>query len=235
MPSSNLVKQDIRRIREEFNKFSRMTIHIGIQGSDYNPPYDDKGNVKDADAPHDEVHMATIATIARVHEYGMVIHAKNVKNLAIPMCKKARNKSPRSFPDLEIVYTREAGGAIKNKFLAKKIKSGKKKGEMEFYYWLTPEVTVPERSFIRGSYHSHKNDIQKICKKSLQKVLKGECTADEAAKDIGIRCVGIVKRYMTTVKSKGDVTLASAPNKTTPLIQSGMLRNYVTYVVEGSD
>ena len=44
----------------------------------------------------------------------------------------------------------------------------------------------------------------------------------------------MIKKYMRTVQpAKGNITLASAPGKTTPLVQTGRLRDSITYEVTG--
>ena len=62
----------------------------------------------------------------------------------------------------------------------------------------------------------------------------GELTAEQACHNIGTAAVAMIKKYMRTVQpAKGSITLASAPGKTTPLVQTGRLRDSITYEVTG--
>ena len=81
--------------------------------------------------------------IAGVHEYGATIRAKNVKNLAIPISREAEGKSPRDFQGLFFI-TSEEGHLFGV--------TDKGNGKFNFLFLLLPSVTIPERSFIRGSF-----------------------------------------------------------------------------------
>ena len=66
------------------------------------------------------------------------------------------------------------------------------------------------------------------------RVVLGELTAEQACHNIGTAAVAMIKKYMRTVQpAKGSITLASAPGKTTPLVQTGRLRDSITYEVTG--
>ena len=66
------------------------------------------------------------------------------------------------------------------------------------------------------------------------RVVLGELTAEQACHNIGTAAVAMIKKYMRTVQpAKGSITLASAPGKTTPLVQTGRLRDSITYEVRG--
>lgn len=81
---NDTITPELERIKAEFEKLKEMKLHIGIQG----------GNGFGAGGEGREGAPADILTIANVHEFGATIHAKNVKNLAIPIAKKAVGKSP---------------------------------------------------------------------------------------------------------------------------------------------
>lgn len=90
MTVNDTITPELERIKAEFEKLKEMKLHIGIQG----------GNGFGAGGEGREGAPADILTIANVHEFGATIHAKNVKNLAIPIAKKAVGKSPLDFPGL---------------------------------------------------------------------------------------------------------------------------------------
>ena len=73
----------------------------------------------------------------------------------------------------------------------------------------------------------------KACEQAARAIVFDGLTAEAAAARIGAAGVGIIKRYMRNgaILPKGSLTLASAPGKTTPLIQSGRLANAISYEV----
>lgn len=178
-----------------------------------------------------EIHVGVLGSadsellkIATIHEFGATIHPKNAKNLAIPLSPKAKGRSPREFDDL---WTYDNG---ENRFLVR----DKGKTGMEFLYLLLPSVTIPERSFIRAGYDGNKDLLAKACENAVRRVILGELTAEQACHNIGTAAVAMIKRYMRTVQpAKSGLTLASAPGKTTPLVQTGRLRDSITYEVTG--
>lgn len=178
-----------------------------------------------------EVHVGILGSaeseilkIATVHEYGATITPKTAKNLAIPLSPAMRGKNPREVEDAWIYDSGE------NRFLVR----DKGKDQLEFLFLLVPRVTIPERSFIRAGYDSSKNLLAKACENAVRRVVLGELTAEQAAYNIGVAAVGMVKRYMRTIEpKKSRITQASAPGKTTTLVQTGRLRDSITFEVTG--
>ena len=150
--------------------------------------------------------------IAYVHEFGATITPRTARNLAIPLSPSARNKSPRDYDDAWVLDDGE---------------------NLEFLYLLVPKVTIPERSFIRAGYDAGKNKILAACEWAARAIVFDGISAEIAAERIGVAGVGIIKRYMRSgaILPKSSLTLASAPNKTKPLIRSGRLANAITYEV----
>lgn len=206
---------ELRRIRDELEKLNTMKIHVGVQGG---VAWNEHGD--QVDTP------ASILTIAGVHEYGMTIHAKHVKNLTIPISPKAKGRRAGEFDDL-FVFTAESG----ERFLVRE----KGRDSLEFMYWLTPAVTIPERSFIRGSFDSGKDTMDEARQQAIGKIIRKNWTAKQAADFIGVYAVKVVKEYFRKggLMPKSPVTLASDSRKTTPLIDTGRLRNSITYRIEG--
>jgi hypothetical protein len=212
------VTPELQRIKAELNRLFTMKIHVGIQGG---RSYDENGG--EVDTPAD------LLTIAGVHEYGMTIKAKRAKNLAIPISPKSKDKRPADFPDLQF-FISEKGG----KFLGRIKKGGKNRGEMEALFWLTPKVTIPERSFIRAGYDNGKSTIAVATEKALHAIIYDGWNARRAADYIGMHAVKVVKGYVGNgnFEPKHGPTLAAYPGKTKPLIRSGRLRNSITYRIE---
>ena len=78
MRLSDKITPELLRIKGELEKLQKLRIKVGIQG--------------DADSE--------ILTIARVHEYGAVIHAKQAKNLCIPISEESYDKCADIIADL---------------------------------------------------------------------------------------------------------------------------------------
>ena len=91
------------------------------------------------------------------------------------------------------------------------------------------------RNLHSGYYDDFRKDVlAKACENAVRRLILGELTADQACHNIGTAAVAIVKRYMRTVQPpKSSLTLASAPGKTAPLVQTGRLRDSITYEVTG--
>ena len=192
------------RTKVELARLAGAEIHVGILGG--------------ADSE--------LLRIAAVHEFGATIHPRNAKNLAIPLRPDMKGKSPR---DVEGAFFLDNG---ENRFICRK--KGKKGDQLDFLFLLLPSVTIPERSFIRASYDGNKDVLAKACENAVRRLILGELTADQACHNIGTAAVAIVKRYMRTVQPpKSSLTLASAPGKTAPLVQTGRLRDSITYEVTG--
>lgn len=162
--------------------------------------------------------------IANVHEFGATITPKTAQNLAIPLKPQCKGKSPRDFDNTWILDNGE------NRFVVR----DKGNDEIDFLFLLVPSVTIPERSFIRAGYDANRDKLQTVCESAFAKVMSGKLNAAAACDYIGRSAVQMIQEYMATVQpSKSSITLASAPGKTTTLIQSGRLRDSITYEVTG--
>ena len=226
------ITPELERITRELKKLSGMSIHIGIQGAS---GYDASGAAKEG-APAD------ILTIANVNEFGATIKAKNVKNLAIPIAKKAIGKSPLDFPGLFFIRTSSGYvfGCISPDKPKKRKPSEKplpkKNGDIEFLFILMESTTIPERSFIRAGYDNNQKMIEDMAAIAVQNVVFSGWDAETAANHIGMAIVGIIQMYMNQpfhFKKKGSITKATSNWPDNPLVETGMLRNSVTYRIEG--
>lgn len=239
------VTPELERIERELKKLGEMKIHIGIQGTE---GYGVAGERKPG-APAD------LLTIANVHEFGATIKAKTVRNLAIPIAKKAIGKSPRDFKDLFFIETEDYvyGCIDKNQHTSgpsaspralkpgdhkpknKTIKTGKE-DDIEFLFILFPSVSIPERSFIRAGYDNNSREIQKVAETAVKCIVFYGWDAETASNNIGMSVVGMIQMYLNTpsnFKGKGQITKATSNWPDNPLIESGRLRNSITYRIEG--
>ncbi|MCL2188432.1 MAG: hypothetical protein FWC16_00765 [Defluviitaleaceae bacterium] len=182
-------------------ELNRTEIHIGVFGSD-------------------DSHLLMIAN---VNEFGANIRPRNAKRLAVPLNKRARGKSPRQFNDLFPLRSQE--GTL---FLVR----NKGANQLEFMYWLATEVNIPERAFIRGSFDSNKEAYAQRAARGLKSVLKGGMTLDSFFIFMGEYMVDGVRPYMTTLSDPpNSFATKGAKGSSNPLIDSGRLRQAITYRV----
>lgn len=240
------VTPEIERIKKELQKLKGITIHVGIQN----------GKAKGA-AGEEKDTPADIVTIAGVHEFGATIHAKNVSNLAIPIADKAIGKSPRNFDGLFFIRS-EAGylfgcispkrkGVPKQASRPKQTKPGshkpgpgkppdKKEEEIEYLFILFPSVDIPERSFVRAGYDTNKEKLEEACQKAITGIIFEGWDAITAANHIGMTAVGYIQTYLNTPSNftkKGSITKSTSKWPNSPLVETGRLRNSITYIIEG--
>ena len=240
MTLNDQITPELLRIRKELEALNKCTIHVGIQG--------------DADSE--------ILTIARVHEYGAVIHAKNVKNLCIPIHKMSYDKSPRDFENDGLFFFTSHNGftlaAIPTNKRAKKPRgesgvpvekkprksSGKKKekiktedDEIIILFLLLPSVTIPERSFIRAGYDANRDRLAEECEKVVGKIIFEGWGWEKAAEWLGGKAVDFIHEYMTdsgNFKAKGPIQQERAPSwANSPLVVTKRMFNSITWKVEG--
>lgn len=220
MKLSDRVTPELLRIKGELEQLQKLRIEVGIQG--------------DADSE--------ILTIARVHEYGAVIHAKQAKNLCIPINKESYDKSPRDFPDL--FFIRSKNGYLLG-VTAKKPRKRKKKGDegpsddLNLLFLLLPSVTIPERSFIRAGYDANRNRLADVCQQAMGKIIHEKWDAHKAAEWIGGKAVDLIHEFMSDASNfepKGCIQKERAPSwANNPLAVTKRLFNSVTWKVEEGD
>ena len=198
------VTPELERISRELKRLGRMAIHVGIQGK------------ADSD----------ILMIANVHEYGATIHARNVKNLAIPISKESADKSPRDFDGLFFIETEE--GRLYG------VTEGRNKGDLNFLFLLMPSVTIPERSFIRGSFDNGQDELQAACRAAIESIVFDGGDAQRAAQIIGGRAVAMVQAYIMAGidPPKSGITKKLNPPDTPLIGLEGQLHASITYEID---
>ena len=199
------VRPDLLRIKGELEALRSMSVHIGILG----------------DAGSD------LLMIARVHEYGATIHAKNVKHLAIPVRDRDHAQKP---PDRE--YRPDAHKPRKQRTGGKK--DPRPDNDYEWMYMLVDSVTVPERSFIRASYDTGRRQLEGICKEAVDGIVCGGWTARDAMEYIGKWALEVTRDYFNTKLSPPkSATTQLTTTQYQPLFDTGRLFRSITYRVEG--
>jgi hypothetical protein len=99
----------------------------------------------------------------------------------------------------------------------------------------SPEQGIPERSFLRGGIRRATPKLNAVNIDSLRKVLLGKMTIEQAVEKLGVVAAGEVKREFvvgTFVPNKPATIARKGSSR--PLIDTGSLRQAVTYVVEGA-
>lgn len=237
---------ELLRIRKELERLGRMKITVGIQG------------VAGKNIKGQEVSAtADIMTIAGVHEFGATIKAKNVRNLAIPIAKKAVGKSPLDFENLFFIRSKNGFlfGCISKKEKGtnprvpsrpsgkkpKKKKSSTKQGikprddDIEYLFILFESVEIPERSFIRAGFDSGKEKIVEDIREVKRKIIEEGWDAEKAANHVGETARGCIVEYMmdsSNFRGKGSITRSTSNWPDKPLADTVRLRNSITYVVK---
>lgn len=165
-----------------------------------------------------------LAMIATVNEFGARIRPKVARHLTIPLMKKYRGKNPRDF-DLFFLETKEG-----HKFLVRE----KGKDQLEFAYMLADEVNIPERSFLRSTFDNKENEWFELAMKQLDKILHGEQDAQGACETLGKKMASDIQRTMRDIHTPPNANITQgAKGSSNPLIDTGRLRQSVTWKVRG--
>lgn len=161
--------------------------------------------------------------LAGVHEYGCDIKAKKAQYLTVPIHPAAVGKKARSFPDL-FLFTAASG----EKFLAKG-----KGNELEFYYWLTRSVKIPERSFLRAGHDKYSDEVLKKVERALCQVLNGKMSEDQFLDMAGRMLATKIKTYARDLNTppNSNITINNK-GSSNPLVDTGNMIEGITWRVE---
>lgn len=161
--------------------------------------------------------------LARIHEYGCNIKAKRAKYLTVPIHPAAVGKKARSFPDL-FVFTAKSG----EKFLAKG-----EGNDLEFYYWLTPSVKIPERSFLRAGHDKYADEVLNKVERAISQVLDGKMSEDEFLDMAGRMLATKIKTYARDLNSPPNSSATIlAKGSSNPLVDTCDMIEHITWEVE---
>ena len=98
----------------------------------------------------------------------------------------------------------------------------------------TPGGLIPQRSFIRSTVDGRRKDIAEVQTKSLDKIVDGKATAEDAAGIVGLWVENAIKKKITSGDPAWpplkDATIARK-GSSRPLIDTGQLRASITHVV----
>jgi len=95
---------------------------------------------------------------------------------------------------------------------------------------------VPSRSWLRAWYDAHETEAAEKMRKGYQKVISGEINAETLGRAIGLWAVASIQERISAGISPGlsDATKARKES-TTPLIDTGLFRSSITFVLSTGD
>ena len=165
-----------------------------------------------------------LAAYAAANEFGAEIHPKSGTYLAIPVRPEAKERRPRDF-DLVPIFPKDG-----TPYLAKI------EGERVIpYYILKKSVTIPERSYLRGTLDSRETQdkIMRILKDGIRRLIAGSMTADGVINAMGAGLAAAVKgRIASNIgPENAPLTLALKRSKSTTLVDEGHLVKSITWEV----
>lgn len=98
----------------------------------------------------------------------------------------------------------------------------------------TESIHIPERSFIRKTANEKQDEISTFIKSSLNMLFSFQIDADTFLKRIGIYLAQITQQTLTNTTDPANhpFTIMRKDGKEHPLIDSGRLRESITYQIE---
>lgn len=164
------------------------------------------------------------AWLAHIHEYGCDIKAKRAKYLTVPVNPKAKGKRAGEFKDLYFIEDKDG-----DKFLVRNV--GKDK--IEFMYWLTEWVKIPERSFLRSGFDKNIDNVNKTIDKLMNSLVNGNLTEDEFCDIVGKTMASKIKTYARDLSTPANASVTSeAKGSSNPLIDTGQMIRDITWKVK---
>lgn len=94
----------------------------------------------------------------------------------------------------------------------------------------SPQKGIPERSYMRSTLNEKNRDIKELFKKISKKIIRGELTKEEALELVGLQLQTDIREKITDIDTP---ELKSRDGN--PLVDSGHLRQSITYVVGDTD
>lgn len=93
--------------------------------------------------------------------------------------------------------------------------------------------TIPERSFMRSTTKEKKKEIISLQKKLLKKIQAGEMKTEQALGLLGSFVSGLISKKIVDIKKPENSPATIKKKKSSnPLIDTGQLKNSITWKVE---
>jgi hypothetical protein len=159
--------------------------------------------------------------IGRVHEYGMTIHPREKQWLIIPL-PIANGRSATEFDNLHFVMKENGTARLVDE-----------KGVP--YFVLVKKVTIPERSFIRGSFDQNQQKWAEKFEFLLDQILTEQATTQDLLEALGIEASGDTQQFLTDLSDPPNkpITIANKGSDN-PLVDDGHLRQAITWKVRNA-
>jgi hypothetical protein len=94
---------------------------------------------------------------------------------------------------------------------------------------------IPERPFLRQGVKAGADKFERLNRVNLRLIVQGKKSVEESLEQLGVVAVGEVKRNFIKGEFKENAPATiERKGSSRPLINSGSLRQSITYVVEGS-
>ncbi len=168
--------------------------------------------------------------IAKAQEFGAHITPNQAQYLSIPLDRKYKGVSPGEVEGLFVIKSKNGNlFLVKNKNRKSK---GSKTDDLEFCYFLTKEIDIPERSFIRAGFDENKSNIEEKGENLLQMLIHQDTDLDIFFETLGEYASGKIKEYLVDLKSPANSALTSkVKGSSNPLVDTGHLRDSISYEV----
>ena len=169
-----------------------------------------------------------LAMYAGANEFGATITPKKGKFLAIPLMPELEGKSPKVFPPNFFKFV---------PFDPKNMWKGGKlmRGDVEAFVLLR-SVKIPERAFLRKALDNKKTHdmVQEIAYFQLERILSGECTADEFYVPIGEMIASRIRGSISSnIKPENSSLTKIFKKGNQTLVETGKLKEQIGYEIEG--
>ena len=93
---------------------------------------------------------------------------------------------------------------------------------------------IPERSFLRVPLRASQQDFANVFRNQLPLVAQGELTLLQLMEQLGARAVSVSQGAISEgIQPANDPATVRQKGSSTPLVDTGRLRQSITYVVEG--
>lgn len=201
---------NIPRLTKVLKQLGKKEIKVGVFGED---SYKNGGD-------------ADMVTIARVHEFGMTIKAKNAKWLTIPLIPKAKGKRAGDFGD-ELFFYKQDGDDYA--FLAREVG----KNQIENVFLLVKSVEIPERSFLRSGYDENVDKITDKIETLLNDVFNFNINPDIFLDMVGMEFAGLIQKHMKQITTPPNSEVTTGVKRSSnPLQDTGRLIGSIRHEVD---
>lgn len=93
---------------------------------------------------------------------------------------------------------------------------------------------IPERSFIRAGYDTHKNEIEYQAEKLVKRVVDMSITPNKAAETLGEVAQGMIQDFATNLSDPPNAeSTIKQKGSDNPLVDTGQMIGWINYKVRG--